>query len=327
MSQKNKKNIEDDDDDDDEEDTESIDDSSQNQIYDAMIRQTSSFNLNDSRDDISVFIEITGGYSFRQLVEFMKKAVLSMPIFCSSDKIYTYRGNGKKTLVTYTVAERKNLTKYIFNKQNINYPNEGYHIINLKLEEFHSQIKSLGKKEGLRIYQIKSKPEMVWIQFFGGKTENGWIQVRTEKYEPNIYNVDERNPRPSDNPNVTIPLASFCTAITGNARQKCPHVTLRSYEYGAELFSSNESGTTVKRTPWGEVNPVYSNGNKSKPTNCYDINVALSELTALTKISNFQNEGIVRLYCSNNNIVRLEIPLGCYATCFIYLIVPDKIST
>ncbi len=318
-----RKKIEEDNDND--SDNESIEESSQNQMYDDMIKQTSTFNLNDSKEDISVFIEFTGGYTFRQLVEFNKKAVLSMPIFCNKDKIYTYRANGKKTLVTYTVAERKNLTKYIFNEKNINCPSDKYHIISLKLDEFHSQIKSLGKKEGLRIYQIKSKPEFAWIQFFGGKTEGGWIQVRTEKYEPNIYNVDERNPRSTDNPNVTIPLSSFCSAITSNARLKYPHVTIRSYEDGAELFSSNETGTTIKRTPWGNVNPIFDEHNKFKPINCFEINIALSELTALSKTSNFHNEGIVRLYCSNNNILRFEIPLGCYATSFIYIIDPGKI--
>ena len=304
---------------------ESTDDTSHNQIYDDMIRQTENFNLNDSKDDISVFIEFTGGYTFRQLVEFNKKSVMSMPIFCNSSKIYTYRGNGKRTLVTYTLAEKKNLTKYIFNEKNINFPNEKYHIISLKLDDFYSQIKSLGKKEGLRIYQIKSKPELAWIQFFGGKTENGWIQVRAEKYEPNIYNLDEKNARDTNNPNVTIPLSSFCTVITQIARLKYPNVILRSYDQGAEIISSNETGTTVKRTPWGDVSPIFNETNKLKPTNCFDINIGLTELTALSKLSNFHNEGIVRLYCSNDNIVRLEVPLGCYATTFIYLIVPDKL--
>jgi len=277
------------------------------------------FNLNDNKQDISIFIEFTGGYSFRQFVEFNKKSVTSMPIFCNSNSIYTYRGNGKRTLITYTEIENKNLTKYIFNENNINTPDSKYHIINLNLDQFYSQIKSLGKKEGLRIYQLKSRPEYAMIQFFGGKTENGWNQIRTEKYEPYTYNINDIEQRNTNNPNITIPLSSFCSVLSSITKLKYSKVTLRSYENGAELISSNETNTTLKIVPWGEII-------RSDTKNYYDINIALTELKSLTSISNFHNEGVVRLYCSSDNLVRLEVPLGCYATTHIYLVLPEKID-
>lgn len=302
------------------------------QEYDEMVKQTNSASsISESTEDLIVYIEIQGGYTFRQLIEFNKKAVSEFPIFCGKNAITTSRGNDKKTLVTQSVFKPENLTKYyinldLVNNQNKSDRNLNYHTIFMDLKEFHSIIKNLGKKEGVRIFQYANKPTVTFLQPFGGKAENDWISVLNKKYDHLSYNIQEPNPRTSENPNITIPLGSFCSGVNTISKLKFPYVTLRCFEKGLHLFTGNETGSTTKSVPWGDVTPIYSSDNKNnKPINCFDINVDQTDLNALTKLSNFHQEGVVRIYCSMDNLIRLEVPLGCYAMVYIYLINPlDK---
>lgn len=274
-------------------------------------------------ENIIVFLEITSGYTFRQLIEFSKKAVEEFPMFFGKNYISTIRENGKETLVTSTVLRREDLTRYYINlnlasNKNKDDINNSYHVINMNLAEFHAQIKSLGKREGIRIFQYANSPD-AYIQSFGGKSEGGFISIRTEPYKYRHYNIVEKDRRPSNNPNVTVPLSSFCTVVNAVTRLRYPTVTLQCFPNGAHLFSGNETNSTKRTSPWGDITPLYNGSNK--PSNCFEINIDQTDLCALAKFANFHPEGIIRIYCSMDNIVRFEVPLGCYGlnTTYIYL--------
>jgi len=273
------------------------------------------------------YVEFTAGYGFRQLVEFSRKALECLPLFFGKHAVTTCRGNGTNTLVTSTVIRREDLTDYYYNSALVNTPGEdedsGYHVVNMKLTNFHNQIRSVGKKEGVRLFQYHEHPGYIFLQFFGGKTKMGWVTIRSEPYVHMSYDIQEDKPRASNNPNCTVSLADFCGTATTIARLKYENATFRCFAYGAHIFGGKTDGDTTRTNKWGNVEPVYAGPvpmSGEKPSNCFDIHMSINILGALAKMANFNPEGIVRIYCSMDNMVRLEVPLGCFATTRVYII-------
>lgn len=158
--------------------------------------------------------------------------------------------------------------------------------------------------------QWSDDPENIHFEFYGGtKGSNNSITLRMEAYAPEKYVLNDATLR--NKPNVKVPLAEFCSAFTHVSRVKYPPI-LKSFPRGAYLYGGNETRTSKRNTPWGDCN--LRPGEHS-----YEISIPLNVAQGITKMSNFNNGGIVSIHCDNDEFVVFRTSLGCYGSVIIYL--------
>ncbi|CAH6418699.1 Hypothetical protein POVN_LOCUS418 [uncultured virus] len=277
---------------------------------------------------IAVYVDFFDGYTLRQQFEFYRSAIKCAPMFFGAQGIRIIRGNNgdnkRPTLLASTEIMGVDLVDYKVDQNYWNCPSQSCHIININLAEFHGHIKNVAKKEGIRIFQYAEYPQIVICQFYGGnKNADGYVQVRTEFFEHVQYNIED-NITATDMPNVRVPLTAFCAACSSVARVKYPYAVLNVYPSGAHLAAGNETGTSARNSRWGDCSGVVQTKSRLQVTNrppvVYAIKVPIDVIKAMTKMSNFNVGGVVKIYSKADGLARLETAVGAYAKTTCYLI-------
>jgi hypothetical protein len=290
---------------------------------------------------VVAFADFSDGHTIRQMFEFFRVGLPCAPMIFTEQGIYIERANGFKTLLVRCAISRKNLVGYSFDRRRCNDPTRQRHIINFELPDFNTQVKSLAKKEGIRIYQSAENPDFVFGQLYGGNksTSQGVIFFRSREFEPATYKVDPVGPETI--PNQVISLLSFCSACTNAARSKYPYAQIIVYPNGLRIVAGNETGSTGRRDVWGDCSGYVRQTRKvvrkaENPTDP-DIEelkeevvqvepfitcVPLADIRALMKTANLHQSGIVRVYSTRNQLTRLEIPAG--SLCELTIILQGK---
>lgn len=280
--------------------------------------QTPMMTMSQSPQFHTVFnVDFADGYTFRQLFEFSKVSVSCAPMFFQEDSIYVERDNGSHTLLLRCKINSRDLTGYKVEPTLFNDPDKKRHVIVFDLTEFQIQIKSIAKKEGLRIFQYAEYPQYVFGHPYGGnKNGQGVITFITQRYEHATYNIKDGITNETQ-PNAVISLPAFCNACSNVLRAKYPYAIFYVYPKGFYMTSGNQTGSTCRENNWGDCSG-YVEVKGSNPFQMVSVQpfvsyVPLNVVKALVKTSNFHSSGIVRIYSTVNQLVRIEIPIGCYA--------------
>lgn len=263
-------------------------------------------------------VDFSDGYTLRQLFEFFRMSLPCAPLFLHEKGITIERGNGSDTLFVRANINRMDLVDYKLNMDLVNDPKNRRHIVNFELNEFQVQMKSIAKKEGILLVQypqFSDCPGTVHGQAYGGnKNSAGSILFRTQKYEDVKYEIDDGITNETI-PNAVIPLPAFFNACSNLSRVKHPFALMSVYPNGVRLDANNESGSTGRGNIWGDCSGFVN----KKVVEPYKTCIPLHIIKTLVKTANFHSAGIVRVYGTSNQLVRLEIPVGCYANVMILL--------
>lgn len=260
---------------------------------------------------IVVLVDFHDAYTLRQQFEFYKCALTCTPLFFQESGLRILRGNGTKTLVVSTIMRKRDLIKYYINKDIWNCPDGKCHIINVDLQEFYDQIRSITRKECIRIYQYAEFPNLLICQPYGGnKNARGHFVVKIQKYEDLVYKIEDPV-KDNMNPNITVPLAEFCSSCSNLERVKYPHAILKVYSQGAHILAGNEIGSSSRTNHWGLCTGDY-----------FSVKIPITVVKAMTKMRNFNQSGIVRIYGAIDGLVRIEVAVGCYGEVICYLVDP-----
>lgn len=266
-----------------------------------------------------VFADFSDGYTCRQMFEFFRLGLPNAPMFFSDNGITIEGANGLKTLYVKCYINRKNLVGYYFDPNNCNDKENNRHIINYQLPDFLIQVKSLAKKESIRIRHFKDSPDHVFGQFYGGNktTAQGSVYFRTQKYEPASYDIDD-GVTEETLPNQVVPLASFCSVCASIVHHKYPFASFIVYPQGVRIVSGSDTGSAGIHEGWGDFyeDEEEDPNEIDQPFITY---VSLADVKALAKTSNLNTQGIVRIYSTRNQIIRLEIPTGTLAETMVIL--------
>ena len=279
--------------------------------------------VNSSKGEKFIVLEFTSGYAFRQLVEYGALINNELPIYCNKTSISTSKANDTRTIITFNMILPYNLTKYVFNEKYVNQQGENsFHVINMNFQEARKYIKNISKTKSVRLYQYSKDPNNTYLQYFGtndGDEEE--ICIPNVMYQLTSYNVEEVNRRDTTNPNVTISLDVFCEKIKSVQKLKHSKVIFRVFPKGVHIYCLDNKNTLIRTIPWGEY---YPKNVDNKPAEAFDIILTDTFMKALCQTSTFHSDGIIRIYCSQDNLVRLEIPVSCFGTNITYLTIPQK---
>lgn len=276
----------------------------------------------------TISLNCSDGHTIRQMFEFFKAALPCAPLFFTPEGIIIQRSNGNKTLFVSCFISRKNLIEYTFNIQNCSHPQYKQHIINFELTDFNTRVKSLAKKEGIRIRQYAEQPKFVFGQLYGGNktTSHGVIYFKTQNFENESCEINDDFTRETL-PNQVVPLSSFCAVCTSVVRSHFTRAYFYVYPNGVQIAAGNETGSTGLRDGWGDCSDTKIVDGKTVQIRPYVTSVPLSDIKALCKTSNIHGSGIVRIYASRDNLTRLEIPAGCLCEITIILQTNNTTST
>jgi hypothetical protein len=267
------------------------------------------------------------GYILRQNYEFCKQALTEAPMSCSEDYISITRSNGDNTLVNSDKIYAKKLVNYYVNKSLWNCPEERSHHINYDLKEFYGHIKSVAKKQGIRLYQYKQWPDTLFGQIYGGsKTSHGHFSIKTQKFNLVKYNIEDGY-TPGDKPNVKIPLAAFCGACSEVYKHNYPNALIKCFPKGAILMGISQTGSSLCVEEWGDcsiIAPIKSrlSVNKVNPAKqgFFVATVKPDLVKSISKLNNLCVDGIISVFSVQNGLIRLEIDIGVIGEKVIHLI-------
>jgi hypothetical protein len=287
----------------------------------------------------AVFLKHTDGYLIRQIIETCNSNLTSAPLICTPKALYILRGNAGPNMIIYNVlrancfidyyinpefANAKGLGSYFdFKKYDPEYDetNEIFHVINLSLSDFHSEIKSsVARKEHIAITQYSHDMAGVYFKVFGGnRNADGGLRLSVIPYNHETYNIPEFAPTPNRN----VPLSEFSNLCTQIKRVKGTKAVMRAYPECIILCGDKDSGNSSRMGKWGNIGPnavtVASDSNtdgkqtelvvedESDPKE-WDVEIPRPSTAGMAKSSNLCSNGIIRVYCNKDGLCKLQIP-------------------
>jgi hypothetical protein len=297
-------------------------------------------NIPKNKKDLVFYIDFHDGYAFRQLMEFLKLTVTSIPMYFSQNGISILQGNGNGSVVVNINIKGHELLTYYFNKElaNTKEEDEVYHLVCFNVSKFRDTIKSTARKEGIRIFQY-ANDTTVHIQVYGGnKNGEGGTSIETQTYTPTQYEMSGFE-QSIYQPNCKSPLSEFCNSCGQFGKVKSTKYTnFICYEKGVKVTAYSETGVISMFKKWGECkdeedtptivgkNKVVYSTKKTKPIdNTFNVKMPIDVIKALSKLSNLTNNGIMRIYCETNDIIRFMVSISYYAELIIYYRTTEEI--
>ena len=309
------------------------------------------------KKDLIFYIDFHDGYAFRQIMEFLKLTVTSVPMFFTENGISILQGNGDGSLVVSITIKGHELLTYYFNPELANFPkkkdkddtlscsssssdssaesSQAYHTVSFNVSKFRDTIKSTARKEGIRIFQYAGDPT-VHIQVYGGnKNGEGGTSIETQGYSSLHYDLSGFE-QSLLSPNCKSPLSEFCNSCGHFGKVKSTKYTnFTCYRSGVKVTACSETGVISMFKKWGDceddaMNPFHSNGNhrprlgdSTKEKVTHNVKIPIEIVKALSKLSNLTNNGIIRIYCEEDKIIRFIVSVSYYAELVIYWKEPE----
>jgi hypothetical protein len=294
--------------------------------------------ITDIKSELVFFIDFHDGYAFRQIMEFLKLTVTSVPMYFTENGISILQGNGDGSLVVNINIKGHELLTYHFNPALANHTKESdpYHVVCFNVSKFRDTIKSTARKEGIRIFQYAKDP-IVHIQVYGGnKNGEGGTSIETQNYTPMQYDLTGFE-QSVFAPNCRSPLSEFCNSCGQFGKVKSTKYTnFACYSKGVKVTACSETGVISMFKKWGECEDKSDVFNRHKPTGigalikpqhqedskskskALNVKIPIDIVKALSKLSNLTNNGIIRIYCETEGIIRFMVSVSYYAELTIF---------
>jgi hypothetical protein len=287
-------------------------------------------------DNLVFFIDFHDGYAFRQIMEFLKLTVTSVPMYFSENGISILQGNGDGSLVVSINIKGHELLTYHFNKElisdeSVDENGTPYHLVCFNVSKFRDTIKSTARKEGIRIFQYVNDP-IVHIQVYGGnKNGEGGTSIETQSYTPIHYELSGFE-QSIYQPNCKSPLSEFCNSCGQFGKVKrTKYTNFACYKKGVKVTACSETGVISMFKKWGECEEedqhvrvpggprvLFTESTINSKSPCFNVKIPIEVIKALSKLSNLTNNGIIRIYCETDSIIRFMVSISYYAELVVY---------
>jgi hypothetical protein len=296
--------------------------------------------MSEESKEYVFYAEFSDGYSFRNLVEYLKSTNNTGNFLFSSRGINYIQNNTSNTLLNCVEIRGYDLTAYVFNAK-LEQIDVGVNLSNLR-----SITKSVGKKDSLRLYMIKGNPHL-HISISSPNTKelnrNNISVIRPQKLEILDFNLDEFN-RSESNPNCTAPSIDFNKMCTAMNAIKCNFVAVYSQDTTV-VFKGMFDGDIVGRMDRFGINKqknvshslpeisdinsrsLISNFEDISPPQIvilpedyeYSIRIETSTIKALGKLNNLSPNGTIKMYMELERPFKMIANIGSYGKLIIFL--------
>lgn len=283
--------------------------------------------------DKTFFVDFASGFEFRQFVEFIRKISKELPLVISPFGLSTVVCSSTRRMVVNASFRRRDLTEFYFDESlSSDYAPKTdasstiqqqsgndiipHTIVNIDIKNLQDAVKNIAKKDdGIFMYQLKSQPTNIQIKLAGSRSDGETTSVRLHKYTPVSCSVTELQNRSFLFPNATIQLKHFCACLAGLIKTKVSNAVLTIFNQGMLIQGQSSSGILSTGTKFGIVASQMAGSDEKY----WKITLPLETVSSLSKLSNFQHNGVVRIYCFSDNLIRLECGIGCFGSVRIFI--------
>lgn len=194
-------------------------------------------------DPKSTFVaEFSDGYSFRNMIEYLRATNTKGNFFFSKDLIRYEQADASVTLLNQIEIQTCELTLYEFQSKT----NEI--IIGVNFNDMRAITKTIGKKDSVRLYKVEDNPSL-HIQIINRDTRAAGRTnvsiVRHQQMDVIVYGFPEYK-RDEKHPNCTVPTSDFTKMCTAMSSVKCSYVSVYGLPHGV-VFKGMLEGSTFGR--------------------------------------------------------------------------------
>lgn len=279
----------------------------------------------ETEDPLLFLAEFSDGYSFRNLIDYLKGTNVQGNFCFSKSMIYYTQTNTSNTLMNCLCINTSDLTCYEYNSK------LDTEVIGINLATLKLITKSITPKDGLILYRRQSDPHL-FVQIANGsglairETVNTILPIVIESTQ---YDPDDDNTE-TDVPNCTVASSLFSKSLSSLTAMKCNSVTVRGFPKGVILEGMISGGVLGKSEKFGKCDSVDYQP-ISKPTSLPrliirtpdEIRIKITAITAksLAKLGSLQaqSKGVVKFYIEKEKPIKMMTRIGVYGVLWVYL--------
>lgn len=254
-------------------------------------------------------VEFPVSNSLKQILTFLVHTHKHIPFILTKETFSIVKSNGNTTFVFDGQIYAHNLLMYYVNPELLDSPEpdkiEPNYFIHVPTSSLVQCIKKSTKKDSIRLSQLMTDRRKMIVEFGDSIRKKSEIIIDSSREYPCIYN--DPTGLPTSRPNITVRLNSFQFPSTGNGRGLDIRSTIVVYPHGIRIESSGIAGVS-------NITEGITDG-----ASVCSVSVRSDILKALSKLACLCDEGIVRVYCNNSDLIRLEIPISVIGVAYIYL--------
>jgi hypothetical protein len=200
----------------------------------------------------SFYAEFSDGYTFRNLIEYIRLTNFDGVIRCYKNKIKYEQSNDDETILNKFEIFTYQLTDYQISSRT----NEV--IIPINMVKFRNVTKNVGKKDRCSIYKASNETTL-FVQIFNANSQtngeaSGLFPIETQDIPYNEYD-DIKYDREKDQPNCTVYQAEFSKMCASMISVKSSYVTAHGTEKGIIFKGIKSDGTNAYIKDFGKVRP------------------------------------------------------------------------
>jgi hypothetical protein len=294
----------------------------------------------------SVYAEFSDGYSFRNLIEYLRLTNFKGVFRFYGDKIVYEESNEDKTILNHALIKPYELTDYQFSSRT------GEIIVAVNLVKFRNVTKNIGKKDRAALCKTANDPNL-YVQVFNINSQSsgeqsGLYVVPTEPIGYTIFTYPTYE-RIEERPNCTIYQADFSKMCTSMISVKSTYVTAHGLDRGIIFKGMTASGVPGCIRDFGKVrkeqetkfhgklkNISSSLGGFSavklktsdQPTpklkigefgEIQHVTISMPTIKGLAKLNNLSPMGTIKVYVEKGCPLKFICSIGGYGKLTVYI--------
>ncbi|AHH01571.1 hypothetical protein pv_4 [Pithovirus sibericum] len=263
----------------------------------------------------SFMAEFHDGYSFKNLVDFMRR-INPIAIFeFSHDRIDIFHHDiDAKHILAHVTIKGHELSQYHLKCCNTCDGNckDGLLSIGMNLKDLQKFIKPVGKKDSLSMYK-RSEDHVIYVQPTGpgSKSAQSNFSVFSPCVVEKIRITMPPYATPEHKPNCIIPATTLSQTCNGMNILKSGNIRIRVI--GSDLTIDNlTDDRSLGRVDTFSMKPQQNSAE-------YEIFVKVSTIKALVKLSNLNPNGLIKVYTEPEVPLKMICRINGYGKLRIYI--------
>ncbi|PCJ29226.1 MAG: hypothetical protein COA94_02085 [Rickettsiales bacterium] len=264
----------------------------------------------DESENLSFSVTFFDGYSFRNMVEYIRSGN-KVGYFIFSKTLITYIEQDNTGIVLNKITIKTDeLVEYVCNSETPIY-------VGLNFDELRSFTKPIKKKDSIKLYKIKNKPT-VYIEVLSGsnshRTENV-ASIRISNIEKNVvYTLPEST---NSKASCVISSTNFSLMCSGMSTIKSGFVEITNYSKGMKFKACVGTGLSERLTTFGIIN-------EEDRVSESDLQISMLTIKYLSKLPTLCNTGTMKLYTNLVGCLLIRSHIGTFGEIDVYIKLKEK---
>jgi len=275
--------------------------------------------------EASFVCQFADGYSFRNLIEFIRVTNASGNFRFTPTGVVYEQGDPETVLVNQVVIEASELIHYEYHSR------LDQVVIGINTADLRSHTKLIGKKDGLRLYKVANDPNL-YIQKLDGASGRGQVSiVRPRPLEVVLYEFPDYQ-RPNNKADCVVLVSEFARMCTTMHSIKCRYVTIVAMPTAMlckAIMDGGVVGCIIQLTS-GDCATYAEGGCGSKDSISHAtpeqeashpyVNIKVDTIKTLAKLNNLSSSmAVIKMYLDHEDPLKLSCKVGTYGVLNVYV--------